>query len=138
MQNGHLTNAQLLRDEFNAEPLLSAFGTGDSAAILHILASNLPDSSVKPSSIFRALEAVYHRCRGAFACIATIGRDMMVGFRDPYGLKPLMVGERINADGWVDYMFASESVALEKLDFMRIFNVLPGACAAVLLWRPSY
>lgn len=50
----------------------------------------------------------------------------MVGFRDPHGLKPLVLGERRHADGLMDYMFASESVVLDKLGFSNMRNIMPG------------
>lgn len=76
--------------------------------------------------IISALQDVYRYCKGSFACIAMLAKKVLVGFRDSHGIKPLVYGERRNADGSHDYMFASESVALEKLGFANIRDVRPG------------
>lgn len=60
-----------------------------------------------------------------------INSAVMVGFRDPYGIKPLVFGVRLTSSGSMDYMFGSESVALEKLGFTTAQDVRPGmrSCA---------
>lgn len=73
-----------------------------------------------------ALKAVYSHCRGSFSCIALANESVLFGFRDPYGLKPLVYGRRHDFKGSVSYMFSSESVALEALGFENIVDVKPG------------
>lgn len=75
-----------------------------------------------------ALRQMYHECTGSFACLAMIDAKMIVGFRDPHGIKPLILGQRRNNDGSFDYLLASESVALEKLDFQPMRDISPGVC----------
>ena len=104
----------------------------DSGLLLDILSANLQSITsnyslqIEPSAIISALEDVYRYCKGSFACIAMLAKKVLVGFRDSHGIKPLVYGERRNADGSHDYMFASESVALEKLGFVNIRDVRPG------------
>jgi amidophosphoribosyltransferase len=51
---------------------------------------------------------------------------MLVGFRDPYGIKPLALGTRQNAKTAPDWMMVSESAALTQLDFSYLSDVQPG------------
>jgi amidophosphoribosyltransferase len=49
----------------------------------------------------------------------------MLAFRDPFGIRPLVYGSRVHK-GAIEYMFASESVALDALGFQVIADVAPG------------
>jgi amidophosphoribosyltransferase len=76
--------------------------------------------------IFQAVEAVHRRCKGGYAAVSLIVNYGVVGFRDPQGIRPLVVGERLGRDGRKDYMIASESVALDVLGFKLLNDVAPG------------
>lgn len=80
---------------------------------------------VNEEDIFTAIKDLYDQCRGAYACVAMIAGFGIIGFRDPHGIRPLVVGRRATASGY-DYMFASESVALDALGFTDCEDVKPG------------
>lgn len=75
--------------------------------------------------IFKSLEDVYDKVQGAYACVAMLAGFGIIGFRDPYGIRPILLGQR-NVNGRLDYMIASESVVLECLDFKNHRNLKPG------------
>ena len=59
-----------------------------------------------PDAIFRAVAGVHRRCRGAYAVVAMIAGYGMLAFRDPFGIRPLIIG--INPSmGGPEYLVAS-------------------------------
>jgi len=86
---------------------------------------------------FKAVQDVMKVARGSFACVVTLGNGLMMGFRDPWGIKPLVYGIRPHSNGSLDIMFSSESVCLEMLDFTHIQDVLPGMISFVQIFIPE-
>jgi amidophosphoribosyltransferase len=132
LQNGNIVNTDQLQRNLDANSLRP--GGSDSELLLCVFIEELRQkymtygSSITIQSIFDALAKLYTLSEGSFACIMMISGLGLVGFRDAHGIKPLVYGERENADGSIDYMFSSESVALNKLDFMNVRDVDPGKC----------
>ena len=82
-------------------------------------------NGLKPDQILDAVEALYKRCSGGYAVVAMIIGYGVVAFRDPHGIRPLVLGVRETANG-VERMVASESVALDAVGFELERDVLPG------------
>ncbi len=126
--NGNLTNAYELKKELYKQDRRHINTNSDSEVLLNIFAQELERFeaySVHPEEVFAAVSGVHNRCKGAYAVIAMITRDGIVGFRDPNGIRPLIYGKRKTEQG-TDYMFASESVALVTQGYEVVRDVKPG------------
>jgi amidophosphoribosyltransferase len=126
--NGNLTNAAELAEILIREDRRHLNTSSDSEVLLNVLASELQRFGTlraSASDIFAALSAVYRRIRGGYAVVAMILGHGVLGFRDPNGIRPLVIGTRDGARGR-EYMLASESVALDQSGFELLRDVGPG------------
>ncbi len=127
--NGNLTNADELTPALYKSDLRHINTTSDSEVLLNALAHELQSRgrlTPTPDEIFAAVTGVHERCSGAYAAVAMISGHGMLAFRDPYGIRPAVYGSRTTADGRVEYMVASESVALDAIGFTLIDDIQPG------------
>lgn len=127
--NGNLTNAEEIAKELYQEDLRHINTDSDSEVLLNVLAHEMQSLNKRhptAEDIFTAVKAVYERCEGAYAVVAMITGYGLLAFRDANGIRPLIYGQRVLNDGQVEYMIASESVALTALGFEIIRDVNPG------------
>ena len=127
--NGNLINSDKLKEEMFRQDLRHINTNSDSEVLLNVLAHELENASVKlrldPQTIFAAVSNVHRRVRGAYSVIAMIAGHGVLAFRDPYGIRPAVIGYNETAEG-VEYMVASESVAVEAIGFRVLRDVAPG------------
>ena len=127
--NGNLTNWETLKEELFRVDRRHINTNSDSEVLLNVLAHELQLASeglsLDPSAIFRAVAGVHRRVRGSYAVVAEIAGYGLLGFRDPFGIRPLVFGAN-ETDAGTEYMIASESVALEGLGFRLVRDVAPG------------
>jgi amidophosphoribosyltransferase len=127
--NGNLTNAEELKRDLFRQDRRHINTDSDSEILLNIFAHELAEQtnnlSFDENDIFRAVTGVHQRCRGGYAAVAMIPGYGVIGFRDPNGIRPLVFGVR-DGEGGPEMMVASESVALDTLDFDRVRDVDPG------------
>jgi amidophosphoribosyltransferase len=127
--NGNLTNADTLNQELFLADRRHVNTHSDSEVLLNVLAHELQERAIgyqlNPAEIFSAVSGVHERCQGAYAVIAMIAGYGLLAFRDPNGIRPLVFGS-IETDTGMEYMVASESVALDTLGFRLIRDVAPG------------
>jgi amidophosphoribosyltransferase len=127
--NGNLTNSEALKRELWELDFRHVNTNSDSEVLLNVLALELERAAqhhrLDPQAIFRAVAGVHRRCRGAYAVVAMIAGYGMLAFRDPFGIRPLVVGVN-QGPGGSEYLVASESVALEPLGFSVLRDVAPG------------
>jgi amidophosphoribosyltransferase len=128
--NGNLTNSEELKRQMFEQDLRHVNTNSDSEVLLNVLAHELQANANGPrldtATIFKAVAGVHRRCRGAYAVVAMISGYGLLAFRDPYGIRPLVVGRNQTVEGPVEYMLASESVALDTLNFQVMRDVAPG------------
>ena len=127
--NGNLTNAAKLKDELFRQDLRHVNTSSDSEVLLNIFAHEIQkscvDMNLTTDKIFSAVEGVHKRAQGAYAVLAMIAGYGLVAFRDPFGIRPLVFGKR-QINGKVEYLVASETVALDTLGFELVRDLLPG------------
>jgi amidophosphoribosyltransferase len=126
--NGNLTNYDELADLLTTADRRHLSTGSDSEVLLNVFAHELQgraNGNPTPDQIHAAVEAVHERCTGGYAVVALIVGIGVVAFRDPNGIRPLVLGERKSEQG-DEYMVASESVALDVLQFERLRDVKPG------------
>lgn len=127
--NGNLTNHEQLTEELFSADHRHLNTNSDSEVLLNILAHELQskgEAELSKNNIFESIERLHERCRGAYAVVACISGHGILGFRDPYGIRPLVYGERKTDKGKTEYMIASESVALDALGFTFVRDLIPG------------
>lgn len=126
--NGNLTNVEQLSREIYESDLRHVNTTSDSEVLLNVFAHELAvRNKLQPTEddVFATVSEVHERCRGGYAVVAMITGYGIVGFRDPNAIRPIVFGQRHTEYG-VEYMIASESVALDVLGFTLIRDLEPG------------
>jgi amidophosphoribosyltransferase len=134
--NGNLTNAEELQQDMFRRDRRHINTESDSEVLLNVFAHELQQSvsglSLDQDAVFRAVEAVHKRARGAYACVVMIAGYGIVAFRDRYGIRPLALGRHTDARG-DEWMVASETVALQGMGFEPVRDVEPGECLIITL-----
>jgi amidophosphoribosyltransferase len=132
--NGNLTNYEPLKQELRERDRRYVGSNCDAEVILHVLAEELkrrPDAPYA-EAMFEAVAGVFRRCHGSYSVVAAVAGHGLVAFRDPYGIKPLVLGERRGeGDPFPTRMFVSESCSLTATEFRIVRDVKPGECLLV-------
>jgi amidophosphoribosyltransferase len=133
--NGNLTNAAELQDDMYRRDRRHINTESDSEVLLNVFAHELQKAvsglTLDPEAVFDAVTMLHQRVRGAYACVAMIPGFGVIGFRDPFGIRPLVMGELEGPKGKREYMLASESVALEGLGYRLLRDIAPGECVVI-------
>ncbi|HET6436024.1 MAG TPA: amidophosphoribosyltransferase, partial [Xanthomonadaceae bacterium] len=126
VHNGNLINTEALRREVFEQDRRNVNTESDSEVLLNVFAHELDtQKALSPDAAFRAIEGVNRRAKGGYAVITLVLGLGLVAYRDPNGIRPLVLGKRATANG-DEYAVASESVALDILGFERLRDVAPG------------
>jgi amidophosphoribosyltransferase len=134
--NGNLVNAPELSEELFQDDLRQINTGSDSEVLLNVFAHELMefvrggDAVLQTQNVFDAVRRLHERCQGAYAVVVMIVGYGLVAFRDPYGIRPLVLGERVDAQGR-SLMAASESVALDVLGYQHLGDIAPGEAVVI-------
>jgi amidophosphoribosyltransferase len=126
--NGNLTNAATLKKELFQVDRRHINTESDSEVLLNVFAHELQRNSrprLTVEGIFASVQGVHRRCRGGYAAVTMINGHGLVAFRDPDGIRPLVLGERRTCAG-TEYMIASESCALDVLGYRLVGDIDAG------------
>jgi len=135
VHNGNLTNTRELTRELHDVDRRHLNTSSDSELLVNVLASELQNSAdhntVTADHIFDAISRLHTRVEGSYAAIALIAGQGLVAFRDPFGIRPLVLGKRQAGLLGTDWVVASESVALEASGYEIVRDIAPGEAIVV-------
>lgn len=120
--NGNIVNANELRNQLKKEGAIFQ-GTNDTECLLHMLA-HLPSSD-----IITCLKESLPKLLGAYSFVI-LTHDRLIAARDPYGFRPLVLGQRPIGDGRFSWVVASETCAFDLIGAKFGREVEPGE----ILW----
>ena len=126
--NGNLVNTEELKRLVTQSDHRHLNTTSDTEVLLNVFAHELgrqSNNGLTPEAILNAVAAVHDRCSGGYAVVAMIIGYGLVAFRDPHGIRPVVLGVRHTDEG-PERMVASESVALDALGFKLERDIKPG------------
>ncbi|MFM9124455.1 MAG: amidophosphoribosyltransferase [Actinomycetota bacterium] len=110
--NGNLTNTTELREELEAKGIRFE-STSDTEVIAALICEH-------PGTLVEGVQEAISRISGAFAAVV-MDEERLIGFRDPDGIRPLVLGD---LDGHP--VLASESCALDLVGARVVRDVEPG------------
>lgn len=127
VHNGNLTNYDSLKKELLTHRHLNT--KSDSEVLLNVLAEELTREngkrSLTPARFFAAATRSMQRIKGSYSVVGLIAGNRLFAMRDPYGIRPLVFGER-TVGFEKEYIFASETVTLDTLGFTFVRDLKPG------------
>jgi len=130
VHNGNLTNTRELTKELFEIDRRHLNTSSDTELLVNVLAHELQQqvrgSDLDPDQVFDAIQTLHERVEGSYAAIALIAGHGMLAFRDPFGIRPLVLGRRPAGLTGYEYVVASESLVLESGGYEIVRDVAPG------------
>ncbi|MBR1568035.1 MAG: amidophosphoribosyltransferase, partial [Lachnospiraceae bacterium] len=125
VHNGNIVNAKELKNEQMYRGL-AHYTTSDT----EVLAYEIIGERVKTGSIEEAIKKSAAKLRGGYAVVVMSPRKL-VGIRDPYGIKPLILGIVTQQDEAIKYILASESSAITSVGGEILRDIEPGEIVTI-------
>ncbi len=133
VHNGNVSNYHEVRNKL-LKGQRFFMSDNDVEMILHLMAEGYSKSSETAGTQFQHLcnsvKSVLNAVEGGYSVIGLLGSDGMFAFRDPHGIRPLILGSRKEDDGKTAYCLTSETCALKFLGYDVERDVRPGE----LIW----
>lgn len=130
VHNGNLTNSRELERELATVDHRHVNTGSDTEMLVNVLGSELQSlvggGELDADRLFTAVRRTHERIQGSYGVIALIAGHGLLAFRDPFGVRPLVLGRRTSERGRSEWMVASESVALTGSGFQVERDVAPG------------
>jgi amidophosphoribosyltransferase len=135
VHNGNLTNTRELTDELFRIDRRHLNTTSDTELLVNVLANELqaqiPSTELDTDQLFTAVSRVHERVEGSYAAIAIIAGQGLLAFRDPFGIRPLVLGRRSEGMVGDEWIVASESLVLESGGYEFVRDIAPGEAVFV-------
>lgn len=130
VHNGNLTNTRELTQQLFNIDRRHLNTNSDTELLLNVLATELQGevngAELEPDQVFNAVSRVHERIDGSYAVIAMIAGHGLVAFRDPFGIRPLILGKKQTGLVGTEWVVASESLVLESGGYEIVRDVAPG------------
>ncbi len=123
VHNGNIVNYTQVKHRLLKEMRRRCFTNSDTETLLNWFAGNLEGSDF--DSIEKAVREVFENLHGSYSVVGILGNDGLFAFRDPYGIRPLVIGKKL-IDGKPAYMVASETVPLSFSGYEYFRDVQAG------------
>lgn len=127
VHNGNIVNIEDLTRELSENHQRMMLTKNDAEILLNVLSTQIQDSiSADPIEQLKcASQKVFDDAMGGYAIIALWANGHMIGMRDPYGLRPLVLGRK-NSAGKTSHILASETNVIHYLGYEFVRDILPG------------
>ena len=130
VHNGNLTNTRELTSQLAESDRRHLNTSSDTELLVNVLASELQHTGqgrpFHPDLLFDAISNLHERVEGSYAAVALIGGQGLVAFRDPFGIRPLVLGKRQAGLVGTEWVVASESLVLESGEYEFVKDIAPG------------
>ena len=141
VHNGNLTNTRELTKELFQVDRRHLNTSSDTELLVNVLANELQAQltgradarELEADEVFAAVTRLHERVEGSYASIALIAGQGLLAFRDPFGIRPLVLGRRSSGllnDEWI---VASESLVLESAGYEVVRDVAPGEAVYITM-----
>lgn len=125
--NGNIFNFLELKEELFKKDLRHINSNSDTEVVLNIIAYELSRFCKLDffEAICKSVGNLYKRAKGGYSVVSIVADKGLIAFRDPHGIRPLVMGKRKNGNR-NEYIFASENTSFQILGFEYVRDVEPG------------